>query len=107
MLKTFRSATFQSINGFIFGLISWLAPAGVVFALVAIIFGFIGLYRSSSYKKVIFWVSLFAIILGSSARLIYAFSLNNGITAALVITAVSFFATVYILFRKNQLKTLL
>lgn len=86
MWTKFRSARFQSSAGLLFGLISWLLPLGVAFALLAIIFGLVGLSRGLGKDKYSTYASLVAITLGSTTRLAYAFLSNRGILFSVVIT---------------------
>lgn len=85
MLSKWRSARFQSSVGLLFGLISWFLPLGVAFALLAIIFGLVGLSRGLGKDKYSTHASLTAIILGATARLTYAFSSNTEMLSSIVI----------------------
>lgn len=99
MLSKFRTARFQSSAGLIFGLISWFLPLGVAFALLAIIFGLVGLSRSLGKDKYSTYASLTAITLGSTARLGYAILTNTAVEAAVFIAAAGILTTILIIFR--------
>lgn len=100
-LQKFRSARFQSSVGLIFGLISWFLLLGVAFALLAIIFGLVGLSRGLGKDKYSTYTSLTAIVLGTTARLIYAFSSNTEILSSVVV-ALGATTLTFLIFYKNE-----
>ena len=97
-----KKTVFQSLVGFLLGVVSWVVPMGTVFSVVAAVFGTVGAFRAKKDETKWFLAGVLGVLLGVSSRLVYAYNYQENILQAGGIAVVFLFLLAFAFLRRNR-----